>query len=147
MRKENRIIKMDLIFIDSVLKNAGYIEHESFYKGEWKKGYIKEGYMQKRFHAFIVGDSIELHVDKTIKNRHIVMNKEYTCWINKEISNLRKIYRTLNPYQKPASKKELRKLKDTYAPNIMELQRTFKTSIKNKMSIITKIKNILGLSK
>lgn len=137
---------MDFKYSDTVLKQAGYIEHETFYKGQWKKGYIKEGYKEKRFHAFILDDEIELHVDKTINNRHVVMNKEYITWINKEHANLRKIYRRLKPSVRIIGKRQRkiqeRRLKNEYAPNLLELQRNSNKKVP-EIGFLNKVKDFL----
>lgn len=118
------IIKIDLKFIDTVLTKAGYSKHQTIYKGEDQYGYVKSiPNTSSRFHCFVNGDSIDMHIDitdkKSRKHRAIELNKV----LMQEGISIKKIYKEIDPAQKQSRRKTKSKFKAEYAPNLMELQR------------------------
>lgn len=106
---------------------AGYREH---YR---KNGWIKNLYNKKRFHAHIIDDEIQIHMDRTINDHHVVANRSWARMLYQEEARLNKIYRSLDPAwsaitaekiikdQKERARK--RKKGVEFAPNVLELQR------------------------
>ncbi|MES2224165.1 MAG: hypothetical protein V4469_04510 [Patescibacteria group bacterium] len=135
-------IKIDIKYSDTILKEAGYSEHESFHKGKVKKGYIKYTIGHgKRFHAFVDNDFIKIHIDNTVRGLHVSANRKYRLYLKKECKLIKHIHSKYLPKIEkviPKKKLEKRKFKNEYAPNIIELQ---KLNLNNKVSFFKKILN------
>ena len=139
------VVKIPEEYIKDVMELSDYVEHETVYKNELQYGYIKYSSNKKRFHAIVTPTGIELHIDKTIGKKHMVV--PYYSMLYIEGSRIKKNFRKIKPVEKVVSKREKRKLKDKYAPNLIELQRNLKPQTKKyKLSfkeIVSFLKDIL----
>jgi len=122
------IVKIPEEYIKYVMELADYVEHETLYKDEVQNGYIRHANNKKRFHAIVTPTGIELHIDRIIGKKHIVV--PYYEMLFTEGSRIKRFLKKIKPVEKVMSKREKRKLKDEYAPNLMELQRNLKLQTK-----------------
>lgn len=119
------VVKIPEEYIKDVMRLADYVEHETLYKDEVQNGYIRHANNKKRFHAIVTPTGIELHIDRIIGKKHIVVPYYEMLFI--EGSRIKKFLKKIKPVEKVMSK---RKLKDEYAPNLIELQRNLKPQTK-----------------
>lgn len=122
------VVKIPEEYIKDVMALSDYVEHETVYKDEVQNGYIRHANNKKRFHAIVIPTGIELHIDKTVGKKHIVVPYYEMLFI--EGSRIKRFLKKIKPVENVMSKREKRKLKDEYAPNLMELQRNLKLQTK-----------------
>lgn len=118
--------------ITKTMEQSGYCHHISQHEGVIHHGFKLDIFIDHRWHAIIVEDGIEIHMDKTINGFHKVVS--FQGMEKKERRKIEAVYKNLYP-EKPHEEKLRMKIKKggEFAPNLMELQRSLK-----KMPLPTK---------
>lgn len=111
------ILDMEHHLIDKTMYACGYYLLRD-------GNYVRDVINKKRFHAVVTKEGIELHVDRTSDTgRHYVADWESMVAIERK--KIKRQHLIFNPKQKKP--KVERKHWDEVVPNLMEIQRTFKT--------------------
>jgi hypothetical protein len=129
-------INLPKINHEFLLRNAGYIPQR---KGN---GFIRDLTIDTRFHALSIGDYIEIHYDKTIKGRHVVVRAMNLLRPEKVRLEVMINVLWLSPSMRHIPKKK--RMKVEYAPNLRELQRNI-GKVNQKPPRLSIVRRLLSL--
>ncbi len=122
-------LKIPEEFIEILLEKAGYILHKN------GKSYVNNFGSGDRFHCYVSQGTLLIHLDITIEGKHKVAQKHlYGYEIKRERNRIRGLWRTINPVfiekkrirmleHEKRQKEKIKKKRNIYAPNLMEIQR------------------------